>query len=76
MAKEKDPITLGKGWPPSYPSRQHHNSDHDGDQQERVGGFPNQYLCDVHCRLLECVARPFFISFATLSPLLFNAWCM
>jgi hypothetical protein len=24
---------------------------HDGDRQERIGGFPNQNLCNVHCRL-------------------------
>jgi hypothetical protein len=32
----------------SYPPHQHHQADNHRNQQECVGGFPNQYFADVH----------------------------
>jgi hypothetical protein len=49
MAEEKEPIPIGENWFSSYPPCQHNKSDHHGDQQEPIGGFPNQYSTDVHC---------------------------
>jgi hypothetical protein len=49
MASQKEPIALGENGPASYPARQHDQRNHHGDQQESVGGFPNQNVSDGHC---------------------------
>jgi hypothetical protein len=61
MAEEKEPIPIGENWFFSYPPCQHHKPDYDGDQQESVGGFPNQDFADVH-RGCPSQNAPSFIS--------------
>src|SRR5262245_35049414 len=51
MAEQKEPILFRENGPSSYPPRQHHQRNHHGNQEQNVGGFPNQYFADVHCRL-------------------------
>src|SRR5262249_39094851 len=51
MAEQKEPVPFHENGPSSYPLRQHHQRNHHGNQEQNVGGFPNQYFTDVHCRL-------------------------
>jgi hypothetical protein len=48
MAKEQKPIHLREHWPSLEPSVQHNQRDHDGNQQEQIRRFPNQYFTDVY----------------------------
>src|SRR5262245_44385290 len=48
MAEQKEPIFFRKNCPPSYPPHQHHQHNHHGNQEQSVGGFPNQYFSDIH----------------------------
>jgi hypothetical protein len=52
------PITISENGPPSYPPHQHHQPDHDGNQQEQIGRFPNKYFADVHYDVLRlCIMQ-------------------
>src|SRR4030095_9646524 len=51
MTEQKEPVPIGENWLSSYPPRQHHQTNNHGNQQERVGRFPNQYFANVHCGL-------------------------
>src|SRR5262249_46268234 len=66
MAEQKEPIPLRENGPSSHPPHEHHKPDHDGDQQERVSGFPNQYFTDVHCRLSITEPAARLLSFPVL----------
>src|SRR5262249_52530687 len=48
MAEQKEPIFFRENCPPSYPPHQHHQHNHHGNQEQSVGGFPNQYFSDIH----------------------------
>src|SRR5262249_50306203 len=48
MAEQKEPIRFRENCPPSYPPHQHHQHNHHGNQEQSVGGFPNQYFADIH----------------------------
>src|SRR5262249_39883408 len=48
MAEQKEPIRFRENCPPSYPPHQHHQHNHHGNQEQSVGGFPNQYFSDIH----------------------------
>src|SRR5215813_10351829 len=49
MAEQKQPIPFREDGPPSYPPHEHHQRNHHRNQEQNVGGFPNQYFTDVHC---------------------------
>jgi hypothetical protein len=49
MADQKEPITISENGPPSYPPHQHYQRNDQGNQQEPVGGFPNQNVGNGHC---------------------------
>src|SRR5262249_25074361 len=66
MAEQKEPVPFRENKSPSHPPRQHHKSNTDRDQKERVGAFPNQYFTDVHLPVVHHRTRsaPSFISCA------------
>jgi hypothetical protein len=45
-ADQKEPILVRENGPPSHPPHQHNQADNHGNQHERVGGLPNQDVCD------------------------------
>src|SRR6266496_2836826 len=49
VSKEQERIPLREHRPSLKPTHQHHQPDHDGNQQEQIRRFPNQYFTDVHC---------------------------
>jgi len=65
MAEQKEPIFFRENCPPSHPPHQHHQYNHHGNQEQKVGGFPNQYFTDVHCGVsfTEPSAHPAWIGF-------------
>src|SRR5215831_4092150 len=68
MAEQKQPIPFREDGPPSYPPHEHHQRNHHRNQEQNVGGFPNQYFTDVHCgvSITKPVAPP--LSSARLGP--------
>jgi hypothetical protein len=75
LAEEKKPITLDEQGLPAYPPHQNHQRDHHRNQEQNVGGFPNQNFVDGHrgvrlknagfkvaARLLIGIARYFGLS--------------